>query len=235
MKNFLPYTLLILYLSGCSGEEQVPEKISVSYITNVINEALDTSSAAVNILAGLIEPGKTPGKNYNSLKVDSVIHRSGKIYYYVLLEYPDPEHNRFAVYDSAMTLYLLDKSLNGILSAEEVNLDGRKYIRVNEGYISKEEITLTRLSLFRIDSNAVKFVLRTYTKLASPEVEYFQEVKGINNDSIITVMSSSDEWALNNSPDFFIYDSSGEKYRSRENIFDNFVSEEIKRYPGTAE
>jgi hypothetical protein len=112
---------------------------------------------------------------------------------------------------------------------------GKEFIRLNEGYISKDDIILTRLSLFRVDSNSVNLVLRTHTKIAEPDIEYFQEIKEVSGDSIKTLMSSSQESVLNNSADVFVYDTALGKYISPQNIFDNFVTEEVRKYPGISD
>jgi hypothetical protein len=157
------------------------EKINSAYIERLVQAAIDSNISSNNELAGLIDYSLPLNKNYNSLKIDSIKINSGEVFYFVLLEHPNPVYNVFAVYDTSLSLLLLDKSLNGNLSAEAVTLSGKQFVKVNEGFISKDVLVLNRLSLYKPDSSKISLVFRTHTKLAKPDIEYFQEVKELND------------------------------------------------------
>ena len=237
MKYYLTILLSFILFYGCTPKENKPaaKKISSAYIQGLVQNAIDSNVTANNELAGLIDYNLTLNKNYNSLKVDSIKTNSGKVYYFVLIEYPNPVYNIFAVYDTSLTLLLLDKSLNGNLSAEAVTLSGKPFIKVNEGFISKDVLVVNRLSLYEPDSSKVNLVFRTHTKLAKPDVEYFQEIEELDNNQILTKMSSSSKSPISNLKDTFNFDSSTKKYKSEKDTFDMFVKKEIAEYKHEAE
>jgi len=227
----LIFLSIVLILYGCTPKEnQIAKKVSSSYIQSLVQSAIDSNAIANNNLSGLIDFNLPLNKNYNSLKVDSINLNSGEVYFFVLLEYPNPVYNRFAVYDTSLTLLLLDKSLNGNLTAESITLSGRQFIKVNEGFISKDVLVLNRLSLYEPDSSKVNLVFRTHTKLAKPDIEYFQEIKELNDNLITTKMSSSTDSPINDFEDVFNYDSTLKKYKSEKETFDLFVKKEIAEF-----
>ena len=223
---------LVLVFYGCMSKENQPaeKKISTAYIQSLVQSAIDSNSTSNNELSGLIDYGLPLNKNYNSLKVDSIKLNSGEVYFFVLLEYPNPVYNRFAVYDTSLALLLLDKSLNGNLSAEAITLSGKQFIKVNEGFISKDVLVLNRLSLYKPDSSKVNLVFKTHTKLAKPDIEYFQEIKELNDNQIITKMSSSTDSPISDFEDVFRYDNTLKKYKSEKETFDLFVKKEITEF-----
>jgi hypothetical protein len=237
MKYYLIILLPFALFYGCmqKDNEQAEKKINSAYIERLVQSAIDSSVAANNELAGLIDYSLPLNNNYNSLKVDSIKTNSGEVYYFVLLEHPNPVYNIFAVYDTSLTLLLLDKSLNGNLSAEAVTLSGKPFIKVNEGFISKDVLVLNRLSLYEPDSSKINLVFRTHTKLAKPDIEYFQELKELNDSLILTKMSSSADSPISNLGDKFSYDSTIKKYKSEKDTFDLFVIKEVAEFKHEAE
>ena len=222
----------VLVLYSCTPKENKPaeKKINLAYIQSLVQSAVDSNAAANNELSGLIDYSLPLNKNYNSLKVDSIKLNFGEVYFFVLIEYPNPVYNRFAVYDVSLALLLLDKSLNGNLSAEAINLSGKQFIKVNEGFISKDVLVINRLSLYKPDSSEVNLVFRIHTKLAKPDIEYFQEIKELSDNLIITKMSSSTDSPISDFEDVFSYDGTLKKYKSEKEIFDLFVKKEIAEF-----
>src|SRR4030067_1586751 len=138
MKNLILFLIFIYIFGGDRKENTVTtEKINSAVIKELVNQAIDSNTAANNKLANLIDYSLMVMKNYNSVIVDSLIADS-KTYYYILLENPNPLYNKFAVYDSLLTPILKDESLNGNIYLEKI-ASGRKYfIKIDEAYLSKD-------------------------------------------------------------------------------------------------
>jgi hypothetical protein len=205
------------------------EKINTATLKNLITQAIDSSTIANGKLANLIDYSIPVKKNYNSIIVDSTI-ADNKLYYYVLLENPNPVYNRFAVYDSLLTPLFKDESLNGSIYLEKINAGNKEFIKIDEAYLSKDTLVLNRLSLYSLESAGVSLVFRTHTKFAKPEIEYFQDIVKISDTLIKTRMSSSEKSFINNKEDFFTYNSSAKKYSSTQNLFDDFLKKEIESF-----
>ena len=227
----LHYLLLIVLIYGCKGEENgnLNERINTFSLRNLVTEAIDSSVIANNKLANLVDYSPDFNKNYNSVIVDSLITGS-RTYYYVLLENPNPLHSRFAVYDSQLNPLLMDKSLNGNIFIENISASGKDFIRIEEAYLSKDTLTLNRISLYSPDESGVSLVYRTHTKFEKPGMEYFQTITAISDTLIKTKISGSRRFALSNREDVFKYTPSERKYLSDQNLFDVFIKKEIENF-----
>ena len=216
--------IALVTLSSCNLKEKpAEEKLDGIILKTLVSQAIKGIYSANVQLSNLIDYSLPIHSNYNSFIIDS-LKLSNKTYYYVLLEYPDPKYNRFAVYDSSFSPQLIDKSLNGNISQEKIKVDNKNFIKVDEAYLSKDTLLLNRLSLYRVDSIGVYLAFRTHTKFSKPDMVYFQDITEISDSLIKTTIS------IINKEDNFVFDSSEKKYISTQNIFDEFIMNEIENF-----
>ncbi|MCL5029244.1 MAG: hypothetical protein M1480_09530 [Bacteroidetes bacterium] len=223
----------LLIISGCSLFNKTKETSNIYYssgIENLILKAIGGDTTANKSLGYFTDLNLPLNSNYNDFSVDSLIISSGKKYFLALISFPNPIYNRFAVYDSTLRLYILDKSLNGYLDDSVFNLNKQKMVRVSERFISKDTLKVHRVSLFLIGDSTARLAFRTFTKLAEPKIEFSQTVTEINVDRIRTEMNSSKESEISNKADVFLFDYSKKKYISSSKIFDNFVINQIRNF-----
>ena len=220
--------MFLLLFFGCERKpgEVTTEKISSAVIKDLVKDAIDMNTIANNKLSNLIDYSIPESKNYNSVIVDSII-ANNKTYYYVLLENPNPTCNRFAVYDSLLTPVLKDESLNGNLSLEKIKSGSKDFIKIDEAYLSKDTLLLNRLSLYSSNPSGFSMVFRTHTKLAKPDIEYFQDIVELSDTLIRTKISSSKKSEINNKEDYFIFIPATNVYVSNDNLFDEFIKKEV--------
>lgn len=223
MKSIL-FVITIFILSGCRPQEKpVEKKLNGNTLKTLVSQAIDGIYSANLQLSNLIDYSLPIDSNYNSLIIDS-IKLEHKTFYYVLLEFPNPEYNRFAVYDSSFTPELIDKSLNGNISCEKIKAGNKNFIKIDEAYLSKDTLLLNRLSLYQVDTSGVYLSFRTHTKFSKPDLVYLQDITEISDSLIKTTIS------LINKEDKFVFDSSVKKYVSSQNIFDEFIISEIENF-----
>ncbi len=235
MRNKAAISLLIscLLISGCSlfNKPKTPSKIFyASDIKNLIQKAISGDTTANKTLSYFADIHIPSNDDYNAFSIDSMTINSGKKYFLILLSFPNPIYNRFAIYDSTLRLFLLDKSLNGHLSDSVFNLDKRNVIRVSESFISKDTLQVNRVSLFLINDSTATLAFRTFTKLVEPKMEFTQTITEISDDRIKTEFNSSKESSITNKADVFLFDYSKRKYISQNNLFDNFVISRIANF-----
>ncbi len=234
MKQKIILTILFtsLLLSGCSLFNQPKTQIhpynSVS-ISDLIIKAINGDSVSNKMLGNFTDLSLPLMTNYNSLSIDSMINQ-GKKYYLALISFPNPIYNRFAIYDSALNLYLKDKSLNGYIEDTVITVNGKKFIKVTENFLTKDILTLNRLSLYQVSDTSARLILRIFTELAEPKAKYYQRITDFSDDRIITSLSGNVESPISNKSDVYIYDYSRMEYKSTGNIFDNFINKQIAGY-----
>ena len=130
MKSIL-FIITLFVLSGCSKKEKpVEEKLDGNILRTLVSEAINGIYSANQQLSDLIDYSLPIDSDYNSLIIDS-LKLNNKTFYYVLLEFPDPEYNRFAVYDSSFSPQLLDKSLNGNIYQEKIKVGNKDFIKID--------------------------------------------------------------------------------------------------------
>jgi hypothetical protein len=223
MKSIL-FIITLFVLSGCSKKEKpVEEKLDGNILRTLVSEAINGIYSANQQLSDLIDYSLPIDSDYNSLIIDS-LKLNNKTFYYVLLEFPDPEYNRFAVYDSSFSPQLLDKSLNGNIYQEKIKVGNKDFIKIDEVYLSKDTLLLNRLSLYQVDTSGAYLAFRTHTKFSKPDIVYFQNITEISDSLIKTIIS------IMNREDRFVFDPSEKKYISSQNIFDEFINNEIKSF-----
>ncbi len=225
--------VFLFLISGCSLFNKFKETSKVYYSTdikNLIQQSISGDTIANKNLGNFTDLNLPVNTDFNNFSFDSVRINSGKKYFLVLISFPSPIYNRFAVYDSTLRLYLLDKSLNGYLDDSVLEMNKQKIIRVSENFISKDTLKVNRISLFLISDTTAKLIFRTFTKLVEPKNEFTQSIIELNSDRIRTEMESTKESEISSKADVFLFNYSKSKYISSNNIFDNFVINQIQNF-----
>jgi hypothetical protein len=228
--NLLIILFSSLFLFSCSDKpkEEGPEKINGKILSKLSEDALWGSEKANYRLSGLVKPDTPTPDEYNQLKIDSVVNKEGIKFYSILIEFPNPIHNVLAVYDENLLLYLLDNSLNGNIVTEWENISGKLYLIASENFDSKDILKLSRISLYRMINGKFYLVFKSFTKLDKAGKIYQQSIEKIEDNNIVTRLSSNKQTKLNNKKDIFNFDTFEYKYISKKNVFTNFVLNEIK-------
>jgi hypothetical protein len=215
---------LTLYGCGFGGKE-----VDSSELRSLITEAITGDQDAIETLNGLID-SKHVGKNdYNELKVDG-FKLNDRQYFSVLLEYPDPKFNLFAIYDSELNFYLLDKSLNGNISVEWATSGSRLFVFLQERFLTKDILTLDRLSIYEVFDETASLIYRSLSRFAEGNEICYQTVELIGRTSIVTKVSGLKDKAINNQADTFYFNSDTKKYLSKWNLFNKYVKQQIREF-----
>lgn len=229
MKNiFIPVLFLLVLFAGCSKENK-EKKLTAGNLRETVSQAIAGDKAANDILQGLVDQKLPVNRDYNSFAADSFKTRGTK-YYYVLLQYSNPMYNRFAVYDSGFNLVLLDKSLNGDLAMDFFVKDDFTFIKLVESFISKEALSVKRLSLYKVDPNSIKLAFRSFYSLSKPDAFFSQELSSVTKDSIVTEISVPDNTVFPVKGDKFVYSASERRYISPENSFDTIIKQQVRDF-----
>jgi hypothetical protein len=225
------YLVVLLTLStifGCFNNEIVeePKVLDGNGLQTLILNSINGDKKANDSLSGLVDFEMDENISYNYLKVDS-FHLDSIKYFSVLLEYPNPIYNRFAVYDSLANCFLIDKSLNGSLSFEVIKLQDLKLLKVIEKFISKDTLSVARLSFYRKIENSINLVYRSFAELKTLKNHFSQTINFISLDTIKTQILVPKKYKLSVKEDIFVFDSIEKKYRSNQSLFDSLVYREI--------
>lgn len=225
------YLVVLLMLStmfGCYNNEIVeePKVLDGNGLQALVLSSVNGDKKANDSLSGLVDFEMGKNISYNYLQVDSFYLDSAK-YFSVLLEYPNPIYNRFAVYDNSANCFLIDKSLNGNLSFEIIELQDLKFIKIIEKFISKDTLSVSKLSFYRKIDNSINLVYRSFAELKTLKDQFYQTVNFISQDSIKTQIQVPKKYKLNVKEDVFVFDSIEKKYRSNQSLFDSLVYREI--------
>jgi hypothetical protein len=223
--------LVILLFYGCSKNNKTERKnadgrLIESLVINSI-KGNSTDNASLN---NLIDFRLPLNNNYDNLSVDSLKDNSGKTFYTVLLEYSNPAYNRFAVYDSSLNNYLIDKSLNGRISLQCNIEEGMTLLKIMEDFLSKDIFNLNRISFYLVNDTSVNLVFRTFTNLKYNKYIYSQQIDIISRDKIQTTISSNIDPLMNSIPDEFILNKKLDKYESSKDLFDKYVMNKINDF-----
>lgn len=230
MKQIL-YLIFGLLLFGCSGNgDAPPPEFNSKFLEQLVINSINGSKTANDSLSGLFDLTIPFSTELNLLQIDSVKISGGKIIYTVLFEHPNPVYNRFAVYDSLLNCYLIDKSLNGNLSAKSIRTRSNQFLQVIENFISKDTLMLERLSFYLMEDSSASLSFRTFTKIVMPRIEYTQTLVEHSDERIVTSISSSRPSSLNNKGDVFTYNYRLKTYASEADLFSKFVIDEVKRF-----
>jgi len=232
LKIFLPIIFFSFILSGCKilnqHSTELPNYNSRS-ISNLIIKAINGDTLSNQKLGNFTDLSLPALNIYNSFSVDS-IKAGKKKYYLALITFPNPIYNRFAIYDTALNQYLIDKSLNGYIIDTVIYINGKNLVKVSENFRTKNILTLNRMSLYQITDSSANLIFRSFTRLIEPKAEYSQEITDFSDDRIITNLSSNINSPISNKSDVFIFNYTKMEYISPNGIFDNFAKNEIENF-----
>jgi hypothetical protein len=236
MHKLIIITLLSLLLFGC--EKTIKERpkpiLSENILRDIAVNAINGKRIYNDSLSGLIDYSLPLNSNFNALKIERLISPVNKTFFAILIEYPNPIYNRFAVYDSALHLILIDKSLNGKIVLKTFSLNERQYIEIDESFLSKDVLELNRVSLYRADST-VTLGFRTFTKFTTPQNEYYQIITEIFPDRIKNNLTSTKRSLISDKSEIFTFDDNRKKYLSTDNIFINFIKKQASEFKRAVE
>jgi len=220
------FAILAFVFSACSTSD---ENLNSAKLRSLVLQALDRNQEASVELKGLVDPKLISRKDFNSIRIDSgLVNR--KYYYSVLLEYFDPLLNRFAIYDDELRLYLIDKSLNGNLSVEWAEKDGRYFVFLQERFLTKDVLNLDRLSIYEVYDTTAGLVYRSVSRFVKDKNTSTQIIEKISADFLVTKISGKTDLKVINQADTFYFYPNSKKYLSSKNLFNNFVKQEIENF-----
>lgn len=231
MKLLNFFLVFILIVTFCSDKTEIPESgvVDGNMLQSLVNEAVSGSIGANRLLSGLSDDDASERRDYNQVKIDS-FYLEGRTFFSVIVEYSNPALNLFAVYDQYLEFYLLDKSLNGNITAKWEKLDGKNLILVSERFISKDILKLERLSIYSVDGFSAGLLFRSLNKFEKEGKEYFQTVTFISDEYIITTITGSSRKGLTSKVDTFYHNTISGDYLSPNNYFSSFVKNQIEDY-----
>ena len=228
-KSLYLSVILLLMLASCSPLNRNKHyDDNLPAIVKQVIAGIDTTSS----LAVLRDKDIPPADNPNSITGDT-FSISGKHYYSILVEYPDPIYNRFAIIDTNYNVLLVDKSLNGYLTESKTATNHLSFIKVEENFISKGVLGLRRVSFYSVDDNDnSELVFRTFTELRKPDITYKQDIVQIEPKEIRTILYSTDpaKSQLSQDHDIFLFDMDTGKYTSTSAAFDDFILSEVDNF-----
>ena len=223
--SFLFLLLILTLITGCNKKEEIKKDVvNGNFIENITGRAISGNGSANDSLGNFVNLNLPVNDEFNDLIVDSLRTDSGKVFYTILLQYPNPVYNRFAVYDTSLHSYLVDKSINGKFTQDKINTGGMSFIQLKEEFISKDIFYLERTSLYSVSDTSVNLVFRVFSKMNDGKRNYAQQIKEINPDRITTVMSSSRYSTVRNKSDVFNFDLLQKEYVSTSNLFDLYIT-----------
>ena len=233
MNRLIALSFLVLLIFGCEKKiiEEPRPNLTESILRDVVIKAVQGEKKYNDSLSGLIDYSLPVNSKFNELKILEIVTPLQKTFFIVVIEFPNPFYNRFAVYDSSLQLILLDKTLNGKIDLKTVNLNNNQFIEIDESFLSKDIFKLNRVSLYGADST-VRLNFRTYTKFSKPKEEYYQLLTEISPDSITTKITSTKKSDISDKSDTFIFDKDQKKYICQKNIFGNMIQEQIATFKG---
>ncbi len=226
------FTVLMLFTLAFFGCGPDSNKSARPDLRQLIVKAIGGDTNANIELKGLLSTNHIGNKDYNQLFIDSLIV-NGKYYYTVLLEYFDPSLNLFAIYDNNLKFYLMDKSLNGYLSSEWAVMNDRKFVFVQERFLTKDVLNIDRLSIYEVYDTTAALVYRSISSLVKNKNTSTQTVENITTDFIVTKITVNVHSNVINQTDTFYFNSNIGKYLSKKDLFNNFVKKEVEDFQGT--
>lgn len=212
--------------SGCSDKS---EEVDDADLRKLIIEAIAGDNDANVNLKGLLSTKHIGKSDYNQLTINTFTDKDKK-YLTVLLEYFDPTLNLFAIYDSDLNFYIIDKSLNGYLSVEWAEMGDRNFVFLQERFLTKDVLTVDRLSIYEIFENSASLIYRSLSRLAIDNDISYQTIESITKNFILTKVGGIKDSGINNQLDTFYFNSGSKKYLSKFNLFNNYVKQEINEF-----
>lgn len=219
-------SILTITYSGCSSGDK---EVDSTKLRTLITEAIAGDYDANESLKGLLSSKHTGKNDYNQLTIDD-FKLNDKQYYSVVLEYPDPTLNLFAIYDSEFNFYLLDKSLNGNLSVEWATSGSRLFVFLQERFLTKDVLSLDRLSIYEVFDETASLIYRSLSRFAESNDISYQTVELITKTFIATKVTGLKDKAIDNQTDTFYFNSNAKKYLSKWNLFNKYVKQQIREF-----
>jgi hypothetical protein len=226
MKLFSLAIFCFIVLAGCSSDE---DTLNSAKLKSLVTAALNGDQNANISLSGLIDKKHAKRVDYNQLSIDSS-YMNRKYYYSLLLEYPEPTLNLFAIYDNTMRFYLLDKSLNGNIKLEWIQHGTKNFCFVQERFLTKDVLTVDRLSMYFVKDTNATLVYRELSRLVKDKDTVSQAVTKIIDHKIVTRIGGKTDVSIYNRTDTFYYNQQTKSFLSKTDLFKDFVKKEIKNF-----
>jgi len=225
--SFLTITLLIF--AACNAENG---KITKSGLEQLITDAIAGNQEANQKIHDLISVKQRGDRNFNQIFIDE-LNTGLKTYYSVIIEYPDPRLNLFAIYDKNLNIYLIDKSLNGYLNSKWEENGSKKYVFVQEQFLTKDVLSVDRFSIYELGDDTAWLVYRAPSRFVKNNNLAYQRVETITDDLILTKIIGLGSKITDMKVDTFYFNPELKKYLSSNNLFENYVKSEINNFDTT--
>jgi hypothetical protein len=222
------FSLLVccLFLNGCSSDENT---LNSAKLQSLVLSALKGDQKANHQLSGLIDDIHFGRIDFNQLNIDSS-YMNKKYYYSLLIEYPEPALNLFAIYDNSQRFYLLDKSLNGNITVEWAQQGTRNFCFVQERFLTKDVLSIDRLSMYLVEDTTAGLIYRELSRLVIDKDTVSHAVVNISDNKIVTRITSRTNLNINNITDTFFLSQLSNEYLSKTDLFNNFVKQEVREF-----
>ncbi len=233
MNKFIAIIILSIFLlPSCFNQHKktYQSNLTGDLLKELTLKAMTGDKNANSTLKGLFDLSLPLNNGFNSFLIDSIFSMNRHKYYYLLISFPNPIYNRFAVYDSTFNLYLIDKSLNGYLNSDLINEQNQTFLSVKENFRSKEDFKLDRINYFMFTDSSVSLAFSTFIKAITPKNIYTQSINKFSNDRIITTISSNKYSSINGNSDVFLFNYKNNKFISINNVFTNFIENQIRAF-----
>jgi hypothetical protein len=229
-KLILLFLSVILFLiAGCNTENG---KVSKSDFEQLVTDAIAGNQEANQKIHDLISIKHRGKRNFNQIFVDE-LNVGSKSYFSVIIEYPDPRLNLFAIYDNDLNIYLIDKSLNGYLNSKWEENGSKKYVFVQEQFLTKDVLSVDRFSIYELGDDTAWLVYRAPSRFVKNNNLAYQRVETITDDLILTKITGLGSKITDMKVDTFYFNPNLKKYLSNNNLFENYVNSEINNFDTT--
>jgi len=168
-------------------------------------------------------------KDYNQIFVDE-LKTGDKTFFSVIIEYPDPRFNLFAIYDDDLNMYLVDRSLNGYLNSKWEENGAKKYVFLQEQFLTKDVLSVDRFSIYELGDDTAWLIYRAPSRFVKNNDLAYQRVETITDDFILTKITGLGTKITDIKVDTFYFNPNLKKYLSNNNLFENYVKEEINNF-----
>lgn len=229
MHKFIYTALLFSILFYCCSNhnETQRELFSLKKAEKLILSAAFGNNTANDSLSKLFDLSLPIPKILNKISFDSIIIPKKQKLYSVLIEFPNPIYNRFAIFDTNYNFYLIDKSLNGHLTLNKLSDLNISFFEVIEDFMSKDIIKLKRRNLYLINKDTVSPALKSFASYEDGKIKIVQSIFEINENNILTSITPYSNLKLNFSSDNFLFDKKNNSYSSINNYFDKYINDLI--------
>lgn len=222
--------IIVIFLVSCSDKKSDKTKniFEVKSFQKLLFDANNGNKKANDSLGTLFESWLSPSTVINHVYIDSIIIPGRGKFYGILIEYPNPIYNRFAIYDTLMNLHLLDKSLNGYLSLQKIPSQELNMFIVGEDFLTKDFIRLKRKNFYQFFSDTTNQTFKAFTFYEDKNIQLEQTIDSLSIDTIYTSITIKELPKLklkNEIKDIkYFFESSQYRFRSGSNYFDSLVT-----------